>query len=250
MISVVVNSCNEGEKLDKCLKSVIGWADEIVVVDMESQDNTVEVAKKFKAKIFTHQFINYVEPVRKFAVSKSTQPWVLILDPDEVVTEILKKKLTEIAQISEVEAVNIPRLNIFFQKKIRHTNFWPDRQIRFLKKDKVVFSETIHSYPKINGQILNLPAREDLAIYHYGYKNLSEYIQRMKRYSDIEAQNIFDNHGKFSLKDLIYKPAYDFLRRYVRHLGFLDGWTGFVLSLLQAYYYFLVEFKLWKLEQK
>lgn len=248
MISVVVNSYNEGEKLRRCLTSVKGWADELVVVDMESEDATLGVAKEFGAKIFTHAPVSYIEPVRQFAVSKASASWVLVLDPDETVTEKLKNKLTEISKKDETAAVNIPRLNIFLGRKVKHTNFWPDRQIRFFKQDQVIFSDKIHSYPKVEGEVMELPAKENLAIHHYPYSSVKAYLQRMERYSNIEASNLYEEGKRFSLFRLLYLPGYDFLRRFVRHLGFLDGWMGLLLSLLQAYYYVLVELKLRKLE--
>lgn len=250
MISVVVNSLNEGKKLDKCLKSVYGWADEIVVVDMESSDNTREVAKKYKAKVSPHQKVDYIEPVRSFQNSKARGEWLLILDPDEVVTEGLKDKLSEVAQNNLADAVNIPRVFYISKTKVKHTNFWPDRQIRFYKKGKVEFLKMIHSYPKVSGRVLNLPAQENLAIQHFSYASWQEYWERLHRYARVEAQNLYDKGIKFSFFDCIYKPMYDFLRRYIRHLGFLDGLTGLKLSLLQAYYYLLVEYELKKMSQK
>lgn len=249
MISVVVNSRNESKKLDKCLNSVQDWADDLVVIDMQSSDNTREIAKKYKARVFEHQSVNYIEPVREFAVSKAKYDWVLILDPDEVVPERLKERLSTLLQKDGLAAVNIPRLNIFFGKKIKHTNFWPDRQIRFIKKGKVKFFNFIHSYPKVSGTILDLPAAEDIAIHHYSYKSINEYTERMKRYSTIEAINRFERGERFSIINFFYMPLYDFIRRYIRHLGFLDGLVGFQLSVLQAFYYMLVEIKLLNLKK-
>lgn len=250
MISVVVNSLNEGEKLKRCLGSVVDLADEIVVIDMESSDDTAEVSRKFHAKIISHPPLKYVEPVRRFAVSKTSEPWVLVLDPDETVPQRLKDELIKVAKENLADIVLIPRLNIIFGKKVKRTNFWPDRHPRFFKKDKVSFSDIIHSQPKLSGKVISLPSREDLALRHYPYQNISEYWQRMKRYSDVEAQNLYDKGVRFSIFNLFYKPMYDFVRRYIKHLGFLDGLIGLELSLLQAYYYFLVEIKFWQKGRK
>ena len=107
----------------------------------------------------------------------------------------------------------------------------------------------IHSYPKVSGEILDLPADENLAIHHYSYRKLSDYVKRIGRYSTIEAKNRFDKGERFSIVNLFFMPSYDFLRRYIRHLGILDGIVGLELSLLQFYYYILVEFKLLKLQK-
>lgn len=249
MISVVVNSRNEADKLDRCLASVQGWCQEIVVIDMESADTTQDVAKKYNAKIFTHQPASYIEPVRAFAVSKASNKWIMLLDPDETVPVNLKKKLSEIAESGDFQGVKIARLNIIFGKKIKHSNFWPDYQMRFFQKDKITFSEVIHSAPKIEGKVEVLDRKEDLALHHYSYKNVKEYWQRMQRYSSIEAQNMYKQGKRFSFIRLFYQSTYDFLRRYIRHLGFLDGWIGLELSLLQFYYYILVEIKLLQLQK-
>ncbi len=249
MISVVVNSRNEGEKLDKCLASIEGWCQEIIVVDMESNDTTQEVAKKYQAKIYIHPPVDYIEPVRAFAVSKATNKWILLLDPDETVPTNLKKTLSELTEENNISGVKIPRLNFIFGKKIKHTNFWPDYQLRFFKKEKITFSEIIHSTPAIDGEIKKLPAEEMIALQHHSYKDVKEYWQRMQRYSSIEAQNMYQQGKRFSFGRLFYQSTYDFVRRYIRHLGFLDGWVGLELSLLQFYYYILVEIKLLRLQK-
>ncbi len=246
MISVVVSSYNEGDKLDSCLSSVYHWADEIIVINMESKDNTSEIARKYLARVINYHFIDYIEPVREFAVSHAKNKWVLVLDPDETVTSKLKDELSEIIKEDKIDVVNIPRLNFIFSQKIKHTNFWPDRQIRFFRKDKVRFSTMIHSYPQPLGKLVNLPAKEELAIQHHSYKNPTEYLSRIERYSSIEARNRLEHGQRFSVLNLLYEPLYDFARRYIRHLGILDGWNGLLLSCLQAYYYVLVEIKLFK----
>lgn len=248
-ISVVVNSLNEGEKLRRCLESLEGLASEIIVLDMESVDNTKEVAYEFDAKIIEHKRLDYIEPVRQLGVLKTSNEWVLVLDPDERIGSKLKEKLKKIAEEDKVLAVNIPRLNYIFGKKIKHTNFWPDRQIRFFKKSNIKFSDEIHSYPQVLGERLDLEAKEELAIKHYPYQNITEYLARMKRYSDIESRNMYKSGKRFSVIRLIYAPLYDFLRRYIRHLGFLDGWVGLLLSLLQAYYYIVLEIKLARIDK-
>jgi glycosyltransferase involved in cell wall biosynthesis len=244
MISVVVNSLNEGKKLAKCIDSVRGFATEVVVVDMESEDDTAEISKEKGAKLISHQRVDYIEPIRQFEVDQTKGDWVMVMDPDETLPTELKLRLTEIAEDGKVDAVNISRLNFIFGKKMKHTNFWPDAHIRFFKRDKVTFSKMIHSYPKIDGQVLNLEQREELAIHHYPYDTVGEYWQRMKRYSRVEAKNLYEKGERFSPIKLIYMPTYDFIRRYVRHLGFLDGWRGLLLSLFQFYYYLMVQFRL------
>lgn len=249
MISVCIVCLNEAEKLKKCLKSLEGFADEIIVIDLGSTDQTLEVCESFAAKVYKHEKVPYVELIRNFAISKTNGDWVLILDPDETIPEKLKEKLKEITTTDYV-AVNIPRKNIFFGKWISHTNWWPDYHIRFFKNGKVEWLEAIHSYPRVTGNILKLPKDGNLAIIHFGYDNFSQFIDRQNRYSEVEAQQRFGEGERFSLSNIIWKPAREFLVRFVKHQGYLDGFYGFSLTILMCIYKLMVEVKLWELSQK
>lgn len=249
MISAVITTYNEAEKLKSCLESLEGFASELVIVDLGSCDNTEEIAKKFRAKLFKHDLVAYVELVRNYAISKTSGQWVLILDPDERITPMLADKLKEVAANNEYSAVNIPRKNIFFGRWIAHTNWWPDKHIRFFKKGKVKWSEKIHSYPLVDGKILELAGDETLAIRHFGYRNISEFIDRQHRYSGIEAEYRFNEGVRFSWPIFIWMPLREFLVRFVKHAGFLDGFYGFALTYLMMVYQMIVMVKLWELEK-
>ncbi len=248
MISAIITTYNEAEKLKGCLESLKGFAGELVVMDLGSSDNTEEIAKKFKAKIFNHELVTYVELVRNYAISKASGDWILILDPDERIAPALADKLTEVVRTEECAAVNIPRKNIFFGTWIAHTNWWPDKHIRFFKKGKVKWSEKIHSYPTVDGKILELAGDETLAIRHFGYQSLSEFIDRQHRYSGIEAEYRFKNGVRFAWLLFIWMPLREFLVRFVKHAGFLDGFQGLAFSYLTAVSQLAEEVKLWEKE--
>lgn len=250
MISTVVICFNEAEKLLKCLKSAEGFADELIVVDLGSADDSLGVARKFGAKIFHHQFVPIVEQVRNFSLDKVEGDWILVLDPDEQITVALKEKLKEIMEKDQFAAINIPRKNIFFGKWISHTNWWPDRHIRFFKKGKVNWKNIIHSYPQVSGEVLNLPAEESLAILHFGYQSINEFISRQIRYSGIEAKSLYEDGVRFSWSSFFWKPTREFLVRFLRHRGFLDGFYGLALTILMMIYQMTVLVKIWELERK
>lgn len=250
MISTVIVCLNEAEKLEKCLKSLTGFADEMVIVDLGSEDESQKIAQNVGAVVFQHEFVPYVEMVRNFAISKTKGEWVLILDPDEILTGNLKDKLQEIVKENKFDAVNIPRKNIFFGKWIAHTNWWPDRHLRFFKKGKVQWLEKIHAYPKVNGKILDLPAKQNLAIAHYGYESISQFIDRQDRYSEIEAHQRYESGEKFSWGIFFWWPAREFLVRFIKHQGYLDGFWGFALTFLMMIYKLMVVIKLWELERQ
>lgn len=250
MISVAIVNFNEEKKLESCLKSVVDLADEIVVIDLGSTDQSKEVAKKFNCKLFSHKYVPYVELVRNFAVSKVSSDWVLVLDPDEQITDQLARQLRNISKQNKYAALNIPRKNIFFGKWIKHTNWWPDRHVRFFRKGKVRWIDRIHFYPQVDGEVLNLPAKEDLAIIHYGYDTVKQFIDRQNRYSSIEARNLYEEGVRFSWGLFFWKPIREFLVRFIRHGGFLDGFYGFTLTYLMMVYQLQVMIKLWELEKK
>ncbi len=246
MISVVVVTKNEADKLKDCLQSVKDFSSEIVIVDLESTDGIKDVAKQFDAKLLTHKPVEYVEIVREYAISLTRNEWVLVLDPDERIPETLGKELMKLANQSEHVAFNIPRKNIFFGKWIAHTNFWPDRQIRFFKKKSVQWPKIIHTYPVIEGKIFALPAEEKLAIEHYGYASFSEFISRQKRYARVEAANRLASGRGFSVRDLFWEPLRELLARLIKHQGYLDGLAGIFLVVGLMWYRCLIQYYLLK----
>jgi len=247
-ISVVVNTWNEEKNIGRCLDSVREFADEIVVCDMESTDRTVEIAKKFGAKIYSHKLTNYVEPARNFALRQAWGKHILVIDADETLTESLASQLKRIAKQNEADYVEIPRKNIIFGKWILHSRWWPDYNIRFFKKGKVNWSDKIHTPPETQGLGRRLEAEEKNALIHYHYETVSQFIERLNRYSAIQAENLIAGGYKFIWSDLIRKPADEFLSRFFAGQGYKDGLHGLVLATLQAFSEFVLYLKVWEKE--
>lgn len=245
-ISVVINALNEERNIGRAIESV-KWADEIVVCDMHSEDKTVEIAKKLGAKIFFHQREDYVEPARNFASSKASSEWILILDADEVVPETLAEKLIEIAEkMRQTDYVRLPRKNIIFGHFMQESMWWPDYNSRFFKKGKVKWSDKIHRPPDVYGQGLDLTVDEKYAIVHYSYETISQFLQRMDRYTTIQAEELKKEGKIFDWKDLFEKPLNEFLSRFFANKGYKDGLHGLALSFLQAFSFLIVYLKLWE----
>ena len=245
-ISVVLNTYNEEKKLSRALSSLKGFAGEIVVVDMTSTDKTREIAKSFKARVFKHRKISYVEPARNFAIEKAKYDWVFILDADEEIPDTLKTYLKKEIKDPQANFYRIPRRNIIFGKWMKHAGWWPDYNIRFFKKGTVSWNEIIHSVPITSGKGIDIPTTGDLAIKHRHYSSLEEYITRMNRYTTIQARQLNKKGVDFSWRDLITKPTAEFLRRYFAEEGFKDGLHGLNLSLLQAFSEVVLYSKLWQ----
>ena len=248
-ISVVINTLNEEKNLPRVIASVKTLAHEIVVVDMKSEDETVKVAKKLGAKVYEHTRMGYVEPARNFAISKTTGSWVLVLDADEEIPSSLGSRLKKIVKNPKADFFRIPRKNIIFGKWIKHSRWWPDYNIRFFKKGYVIWNEVIHSIPMTQGVGFDLPAKEELAIIHYNYNSIEQYLERMNRYSSVQAKILIEGNHKFIWKDLISKPVNEFLSRYFAGEGYKDGLHGLALSLLQATSELIVYLKVWQAEK-
>jgi (heptosyl)LPS beta-1,4-glucosyltransferase len=245
-ISAVINVRNEADKLKKCLLSLKNFADEIIIVDMESTDESVQIAKEYNAKIFSYRPMKYVEPARNYALSKATGKWIILLDPDEYLPKTLKAELKKIIQRHDIDFVRVPRKNIILGKWFRHSNWWPDYIIRFFKKGSVTWKKEIHSQPETKGNGITLLDTENMAIRHLNYDSVYEFVIRALRYSSIQAEELEKNETKLKMSDFILKPVQEFNSRFFKAQGYKDGIHGLVFSLLQAFAIFLIYSRLWE----
>ena len=244
-ISAVVNTRNEESNIEACLKT-LRFADEIVVVDMESEDKTVKLAKKYTKKVFNHKNVGYVEPARNFAIKKATGNWILIVDADERIPRSLAVKLIKITKQKEADFVRIPRQNLIFGRWIKYSRWWPDYNIRFFKKDKVEWQDKIHSIPITTGTGINLDPVKELSILHHHYISIDQYLKRSIRYSKTQSKELVNQGYILDVKDVFFKPVGEFLSRFFAGEGYKDGFHGFVLASLQAFSTLLVYLYVWQ----
>lgn len=245
-ISAVINVRNEEEYLSRCLKSLKGFADEIIVVDMHSTDNSAKIATDYGAKVIPYRWMKAVEPARNFALSKASGKWIVLLDPDEYLNKTLKKELLKITKRSDVDFVRIPRKNFIFGRWIRHANCWPDYLVRFFRKGQVIWNKEIHSQPITKGNGVNLLDSEKLAIRHTNYSNVNQFIYRAIRYSNVQAEELRNSGYKTKMSDYLLKPMQEFNSRFYAAEGYKDGIHGLIFSLLQAFAICLIYIKLWE----
>ncbi len=246
-LSVVIQTLNEEQNLERAIRSVRSWADEIVVCDMYSTDRTVSIAKNLGARVVYFKNVGFVEPARNFAISRAREEWVLILDADEEIPSGLTDKIKEIlSKPGGLDFVEIPRKNIIFGKWMKASMWWPDYNVRLFKKNKVIWGRAIHSKPQTNGNGVKLPDQESFAVVHHNYQTVSQFLRRMDRYSDIQARELQKEGVIFRWKNLLDKPLGEFLSRYFDKKGYLDGIHGLGLSLLQALSFLIVYLKLWE----
>lgn len=245
-ISAVINTRNEAGNIEKCIKSLVGFADEIIVVDMYSTDGSQTIATKLGAKVYSYKWMKVVEPARNFGINKASGKWIIILDPDERLTVSLKKELLSIVQRQDVDYVNIPRKNIIFGKWIRHSKSWPDYLTRFFKKGHIKWQKEVHSQPVVTGNGINLLDSEKLAIRHYNYKTINSFISKALRYASVRADELIISDYKLKTSDFLLKPIQEFNSRFFASFGYRDGLHGLLFAILQAISIEFIYIKLWE----
>ena len=241
-LTAVILTKNEEKNLPRLLKS-ISWVDEIVVIDDQSTDKTIEIAKKAGATIYERQLDDFCSQ-RNFALSKVKTPWVLFIDADEEVTAELAEEIKQAVKADKFDGYRFPRKNIIFGKWIQHSGWYPDWQLHLFKKEKGKYVEKVHEQVEIDGKTGELSK----VLVHYNYQSISQYLEKMFRYTTLEAENQLANGYEFAWSDLIKKPLSEFLRRFFAEEGFKDGVHGLVLSLLQGFSEFVVYLKIWEKE--
>lgn len=241
-LSAAVITWNEEERLRACLESV-AWADEIIVVDAESTDKTVQVAREFTDRIWVRPWPGFVAQ-KNFALDQAAGEWVLSLDADEQVTPDLRREIEVVlAQGGPCDGYAIPRKNFFWGAWVRHGRLYPDYQRRLFRRGRGRFLERlVHESVEIQGTV----GRFESPLLHHSYRNLDEFLQRSNRYSTLAAEEWIRRGVRVGPADLVFRPLGRFLSMYLLHLGFLDGWRGFLLAGLYAHYVFLRTAKVWE----
>ncbi len=246
MLSAVVTTWNEEDNLPRLVASLKPWVDEIVVVDTESTDGTVDVAKKLGCKVFKHKNTGIVEPVRNFSISKAKGDWILVLDADEEIPTELAKKIVDELKNPSADYYRIARKSMIFGKWIKSGHWWPDYVYRLFKKGAVTWEDTIHSVPITSGNGKELPAEERMAIIHHHYNSIHQFLARMDRYTDFQLRSKLASGYSFAWSDILVRPVMEFLNQYFARQGYSQGIHGLALSVLQAFSEAVLYLKLWE----
>lgn len=251
-ISVLINTLNEEKNIRNCLESV-KWADEIVIVDMYSDDRTLEIAREYTDKIFFFEKMGYADPARQFALEQASCEWVLVLDADEIVPLKLKNSLQEVMEKDLGDVVNIPHNNYFAGKQIQHMGWGPmqDMHPRFFRKKYLHFGDRIHDFINISEEArhYNLTDPQEGFI-HFSYLDFEHYIDKaLNHYTSIEARNIFEGKKEGyklgeSVPGILFRLFRGFFDVYVRDKGYKDGFRGLSISFLSVIYNLLAYLKL------
>ena len=230
-ISAVIITFNEERNIERCLQSLQGAADEIVVVDSGSTDGTENICKIFNARFEQRIWDNY-SAQKNYGNGLASFNFILSIDADEVLSEELKNSIIVEKKNLENDSYHFHRLTFFCGKPVRHCGWYPDRKPRLFNRqrarwegevhERLIFSEPF-SIGFLTGDLL-----------HYTTEDLSSQIAKINKYSDAYAATAAAKEKKASLWKVFFKPPYKFFYTYFIKLGFLDGWTGFVVSSLSA----------------
>ena len=233
-ISVVVITLNEERNLARCLDSVKNIADEIIVADSHSTDNTPAIAAKYNARLIQHPFTGYASQ-KNYASGQASNDWILSLDADEVVTPELEKSILGVKQLPQHNVYQMPRLTNYCGKWIRHCGWYPDKQTRLYNRTKGEWAnKQVHEYWKPHDDQEYVGSlRGDLL--HYSFATMSEHLKKIEKYTELAAREAVSKGRDAGFVKIRISPQWHFITEYFFKLGFLDGFYGYVICRMSSY---------------
>ncbi len=224
-LSVAIITKNSEKTIKKCILSAL-FADEIVVIDSGSKDNTAQICKNMGCKVIKKEWMGFGKQ-KQFAVNSCKNDWIFVLDSDEVITDKLQFEILSVLKSPKYKGYKVARLNYYFGKPLYHCGLYPDYTIRLFDKNFGTFSsDKVHEKVRINVKVGTLKHH----MLHFAYNNIEEFIEKQNRYSSLNAK-------QNRLKAII-NPYWTFFKIFIIKKGFLEGWRGFVIAKLYAQYTF------------
>lgn len=232
-IAVVIQTYNEETQIVECINTAKLLTENILLIDTESTDKTVERAKNEKIKILSFPNNKYVEPARTFGIQNAEAEWIFLLDADERITLDLAHEIKNVVVNSTQAAYKIPRKNIFGNKKWLQSGGWyPDNQLRLIRKEAFIdWPARIHSTPNLKGEIGFLKS----PFLHYFHPNLTQMVSKTINYENIESDLLYKANRPVTVKTFFRKFFGELYRRLIKKQGYRDGVYGIIESIYQAY---------------
>ncbi len=244
-LSVIVITKNEAENIAKCLQSV-SWADEIIVLDSGSTDETVSICKEFTPHVFETDWQGFGIQKQR-ALEKATGDWVLSIDADEIISPELRIEIENAISQNQFDAFLLPRLSSYCGKFIKHGGWYPDYILRLFRRELGRFTnDVIHERVIVEGKIGKLTT----PILHESYKDLNEVLEKVNSYSTLQAQKLASRGVKSSLSKAIFRAWWKFIQTYFVKAAFLDGQHGLMLAISSAESVYYKYLKLLELQNK
>ena len=243
-LSVAIITYNEEKNIRRCLESVKNIADEIIVVDSFSTDKTEAICKEFNVQFTKNKFIGHIQQ-KNYTLEQTKYNYVLSLDADEVLSNELRKSILKVKNNWKNDAYSFNRLTNFCGKWIKHCNWYPDQKIRLIDKRKGRWGgQNPHDKIIIEKKSVVKHIKGDLL--HYSFYTIEQHIRQINKFSEISAKALFEKGKKSNLLKILISPVIKFIKSYFIKLGFLDGFSGFVVCVNSAYATYLKYVKLKK----
>ncbi len=244
-VSALIPCYNSADVIEACLESV-AWADEILVCDSYSTDETLEIARRYTDRIVQHEYVNSAAQ-KNWAIPQARHAWVLIVDTDERVTPTLRREIERtLTPTCPYDGFNIPRLNHVFGRPIHHGGHYPDYQLRLFRRDRGRYRERqVHAHVDLQGEcgVFSAP------LLHFGQRDVEQTTRvLLLRYAAWEAAQKNADGIRFRPHQLLVRPIGAFVARYIVMRGFLDGTAGLFWALTISAYVFLTYAHLWRLQ--
>ncbi|MBR6774112.1 MAG: glycosyltransferase family 2 protein [Bacteroidales bacterium] len=235
-LSATIITLNEEDKIRPCIESLIGVADEIVVVDSLSTDNTKLICEEYGVKFVEQKWLGYSEQ-KNLANKIASHDWILSIDADEVLSDELKKSILRIKneeQITKNEELvfSFNRLNNYCGKWIHHSGFYPDKKIRIWNRKVGKWEGIVHEVIKFSTKVKEVHLKGDLL--HFSYSKPEDFENQVFKFAEMRAQHYYDNGKKHAGLLSVVSPIFFFVKHYFIRLGFLDGKEGFTMCLVSA----------------
>ncbi|HJQ25745.1 MAG TPA: glycosyltransferase family 2 protein [Blastocatellia bacterium] len=245
-ITAIVITFNEEANIARALTS-LAWADEIIVVDSESRDRTVELARSFTERVIVRRWPGY-SAQKNFAAEQASHDWIFSLDADEEVSAGLRQAIEslKLAKDLGVAGFEVSRMAFYLGRWIRYSGWYPDWKLRLYDRRRARWvGDYVHEGVEVDGET----ARLNGDLLHFTVNNASEHHLRIDRYTTLAAEQAHARGKRAGLASLILSPPLTFIRSYLFKLGFLDGLPGYAIARFAAHYAFLKNLKLWELSK-
>lgn len=243
-ISVCITAGNEEANIRRCLESV-KWADEVVVVDSFSEDNTAAICREYTGFVYEHKWLGYIGQ-KNLIKDLAAGPWILFVDADEEISPALRDEILdefESGRCASVDGYEFPRMVWHLGRWIRHGDWYPDVKLRLFRKDRgECGGREPHDRTVVNGRVKRLKGD----IFHYSYDNLRDQLASINNFTTITAEVWAEENKSFRVLDMVFRPLFRFFRCYILKRGFLDGLPGLTIAVMTAFAVFAKYAKLWE----
>jgi glycosyltransferase involved in cell wall biosynthesis len=249
-ISAVILARNEEHNIRYCLETV-RWCDEIVVVDMESTDHTMEIAREYTDRIFSHPTVAAFDIAKKYAVEQAQGKWILLIDADEMVPPALADSMKLHIERNDADVFKIPFKHYILGDWVQNSGWGYSPLPRLFRVGSIRFEKTIHGYMHVadTARVEKMEPGEGACIIHFNYTDSRHFVEKLNRYTSVEAEHLYEKGEHYSYFALLSSALRVFHGRYIKGKGYKDGVRGFALSMMMVFYNVLTHIKLWELHE-